>query len=141
MLASARTPSDAPHVVGDLLRRGERIPGFGHFVYETGDPRAVCLLEKIRNLAPGSPRLAVADAVLAEASRRALPEPNIDFALAALADVAGLIRGAGEAIFAVARTAGWLAHALEEYARKTPIRPRGIYTGPPGAGGRADDRD
>ncbi len=141
MLASARTPSDAPHVVGDLLRRGERIPGFGHFVYETGDPRAVCLLEMIRNLAPGSPRLAVTDAVLAEASRRALPEPNIDFALAALADVAGLIRGAGEAIFAVARTAGWLAHALEEYARKTPIRPRGIYTGPPGTGGRGDDRD
>ncbi len=69
--------------------------------------------------------------MLAEARRRALPEPNIDFALAALADVAGLIRGAGEAVFAVARTAGWLAHALEEYARSTPIRPRGIYTGPP----------
>ncbi len=131
MLASARSPSDAPHVVGDLLRRGERIPGFGHFVYQAGDPRAGCLLGMIRNLAPGSPRLAVADAVLAEARRRALPEPNIDFALAALADVAGLIRGAGEAVFAVARTAGWLAHALEEYARGTPIRPRGIYTGPP----------
>ena len=141
MLASARTPADAPHVVGDLLRRGERIPGFGHFVYQAGDPRSVCLLEMIRNLAPGSPRLAVADAVLAEARRRALPEPNIDFALAALADVAGLIRGAGEAVFAVARTAGWLAHALEEYARKTPIRPRGIYTGPPGTGGRGVDRD
>ncbi len=141
MLAAARTPADAPHVVGDLLRRGERIPGFGHFVYQAGDPRSVCLLEMIRNLAPGSPRLAVADAVLAEARRRALPEPNIDFALAALADVAGLIRGAGEAVFAVARTAGWLAHALEEYARKAPIRPRGIYTGPPSTGGRCDDRD
>jgi citrate synthase len=45
--------------------------------------------------------------------------------------VAGMIPGAGEAIFAVARTAGWLAHALEEYARDTPIRPRGVYTGPP----------
>jgi citrate synthase len=84
-----------------------------------------------RDLAAGSPRLAVADAVLAEARRRALPEPNIDFALAALADAAGMIRGAGEAVFAVARSAGWLAHALEEYARKRPIRPRGIYTGPP----------
>jgi citrate synthase len=130
MLASARMPSDAPHVVGDLLRRGERIPGFGHFVYQAGDPRSGCLLEMIRNLAPRSSRLAVAEAVLAEARRRALPEPNIDFALAALADVAGLTRGAGEAVFAVARTAGWIAHALEEYARKTPIRPRGIYTGP-----------
>jgi citrate synthase len=131
MLAAASKPADAPRVVGELLRRGERIPGFGHFVYVTGDPRAVRLLSMIRALAPDSPRLAVADAVLAEARRRGLPEPNIDFALAALADVAGLIRGAGEAVFAVARSAGWLAHALEEYARKTPIRPRAIYTGPP----------
>ena len=131
MLASAGQPADAPRVVGELLRRGERIPGFGHFVYQTGDPRAVKLLSMVTDLAPDSPRLAVADAVLAEARRRALPEPNIDFALAAMADVAGLIRGAGEAVFAVARSAGWLAHALEEYARKTPIRPRAIYTGPP----------
>ncbi|MFL6053504.1 MAG: citrate/2-methylcitrate synthase [Actinoallomurus sp.] len=40
-------------------------------------------------------------------------------------------RGAGEAMFAIARTAGWLAHALEEYARGAPLRPRAIYTGPP----------
>jgi citrate synthase len=50
-----------------------------------------------------------------------------------LADVAGLISGAGEAIFAVARTAGWIAHALEEYARASPLRPRAVYTGPPGS--------
>jgi citrate synthase len=133
MLAAASEPSDAPRVVGDLLRRGERIPGFGHFVYRTGDPRAVLLLELIRRAAPDSGRLAVADAVLSEARRRALPQPNIDFALAVLGSVAGLDAGAGEAIFAVARTAGWLAHALEEYARDRPIRPRGIYTGPAAA--------
>jgi citrate synthase len=63
--------------------------------------------------------------------RRALPEPNIDFALAVLADVAGMISGAGEAVFAVARAAGWIAHALEEYARESPLRPRAVYTGPP----------
>jgi citrate synthase len=34
-------------------------------------------------------------------------------------------------VFAVARIAGWLAHALEEYERRTPIRPRALYTGPP----------
>jgi citrate synthase len=130
MLASARVPSDVPRIVGGLLRRGERIPGFGHFVYKTGDPRAVTLLAQIRAMVPDSPVLAVADAVLAESRRRSLPEPNIDFALAVLAGVAGMTRGAGEAIFAVARTAGWLAHALEEYERATPIRPRSIYTGP-----------
>jgi citrate synthase len=129
MLVSAEGPADAPRVVGELLRRGERIPGFGHFVYQTGDPRAVLLLDLIRHAAPDSGRLAVAEAVLAEAKRRALPAPNIEFALAVLATVAGMVPGSGEAVFATARTAGWLAHALEEYARATPIRPRGVYTG------------
>ena len=129
MLLSARGPGDAPRVVGELLRRGERIPGLGHFVYQAGDPRAVLLLDLIRKAAPDSDRMAVAEAVLAEARRRALPAPNIEFALAALSAVAGMTPGAGEAVFAVARTAGWLAHALEEYARATPIRPRGVYTG------------
>jgi citrate synthase len=130
MLGSAQGPADAPRVVGGLLRRGERIPGFGHFVYKTGDPRAAALLQVTAEHAPGSPRLAVARAVVAEAQRRALPEPNIDFALATLTSVAGMVPGAGEAIFAVARTAGWLAHALEEYERNAPIRPRSVYTGP-----------
>jgi citrate synthase len=116
-------------VVGELLRRGERIPGFGHFVYSSGDPRAVLLLDLVRRAVPGSPELAVAEAVLAEARRRALPAPNIDFALATLARAAHMIHGAGEAVFAIARTAGWTAHALEEYARNKPIRPRGRYTG------------
>jgi citrate synthase len=130
MLGSAAGPPDAPRVIGDLLRRGERIPGFGHFVYKAGDPRAVLLLRVIAEHAPDSPRLAVSRAVLAEAHRRALPEPNIDFALATLAAVAGMVPGAGEAIFAVARTAGWIAHAMEEYDRNAPIRPRSVYTGP-----------
>jgi citrate synthase len=129
LLMSASGPADAPRVVGELLRRGERIPGLGHFVYQAGDPRSVLLLDLIREAAPESGRLAVAEAVLAEAGRRALPAPNVEFALAVLSTVAGMIPGAGEAIFAVARTAGWLAHALEEYARATPIRPRGVYTG------------
>jgi len=131
MLAAAATPADAPRVVGELLRRTGRVPGFGHFVYRAGDPRAVCLLGLVARAAPGSPRVAVADAILAEMRGRALPEPNIDFALAVLADVAGMISGAGEAVFAVSRTAGWIAHALEEYARDVPLRPRAVYTGPP----------
>jgi len=129
MLGSATSPADAPRVVGDLLRRGERLPGFGHFVYKDGDPRANLLLHLVAEYAPESPQLAVATAVTAEARRRALPEPNIEFALAVLAGVAGMIRGAGEAIFATGRTAGWLAHGLEEYERNIPIRPRGVYTG------------
>jgi citrate synthase len=132
MLAAAAGPADVPRVVGSVLRRGERIPGFGHFVYRAGDPRAAFLLARIEAAAPGSPRLEVAQALAAEVARRGLPSPNIDFALGVLASVSGMVTGAAEAVFAIARTAGWLGHALEEYARRTPLRPRAMYTGPPG---------
>jgi citrate synthase len=130
MLGAAAGPQDVTRVVGSVLRRGERIPGFGHFVYRAGDPRAAFLLGEIRARAPGSPRLAVADALVREVVGRGLPTPNIDFALAVLASVAGMVPGAAEAVFAVARTAGWIGHAIEEYARRTPLRPRARYTGP-----------
>jgi len=130
LLAGANgSPGEVPRVVGELLRRGERVPGFGHFVYKSGDPRASALLDLIRSAAPKSAQLAVADAVLGELRRKSLPGPNIDFALATLSRVAGMVTGAGEAIFAVARVTGWIAHALEAYTT-APIRPRAVYTGP-----------
>ncbi len=135
LMAAARGPDDVPRVVADLLRRGEKVPGFGHLVYRGGDPRATVLLDLVRRAAPKSGQLAVADAVLAEMRQKSLPEPNIDIAIATLAQVAGMVRGAGEAIFAVARTAGWIAHALEAYAGAGPLRPRAVYTGRPAADG------
>ena len=123
LIAAARGPDDVPRVVGELLRRGEKVPGFGHFIYRGGDPRAIVLLDLVRRAAPKSGQLAVAEAVLAEVRQKSLPEPNIDLAIATLARVAGMITGAGEAIFAVARTAGWIAHALEAYAGDGPPRP------------------
>jgi citrate synthase len=131
LLAAARDPADVPRVVGELLRRGEKVPGFGHFVYRGGDPRALALLDLVRRAAPKSGQLAVAEAVLAELRHKSLPEPNIDFAVATLARVTGMVTGAGEAIFAVARTAGWIAHALEAYTGSDPLRPRAVYTGRP----------
>ena len=133
LMAAAGGPDDVPRVVGELLRRGEKVPGFGHFVYRGGDPRAILLLDLVRRAAPKSGQLAVADAVFAEVRQKSLPEPNIDFAIAALVRVAGMVRGAGEAIFAVARTAGWIAHALEAYSGPGPLRPRAVYTGRPAA--------
>jgi citrate synthase len=129
MLAAASGPEDVPRVVGELLRRGEKVPGFGHLVYRTGDPRGVLLLDLVRRAAPKSAQLAVAEAVLAEVRQKSLPAPNVDFALATLVRVAGMVRGSGETVFAVARTAGWIAHALEAYAGPGPLRPRAVYTG------------
>jgi len=130
MLAEMSDPAEAPQVIGERLRRGERIPGFGHFVYRAGDPRATFLFDLLAKAMPGSDRLAVVSAVVAEAARRRLPEPNIDFAIAAMASATGMVKSAAEAVFAIARTAGWIAHALEEYQRGAPLRPRAVYTGP-----------
>jgi citrate synthase len=123
-------PERAASVVGSRLRRGERLRGFGHRLYPDGDPRAKVLLARLGTAAAGSPRLEAIEALLEATSHRGLPPPNVDLALAALAHVTAMTRGAAEAVFAIARTAGWIAHALEEYNRNTPIRPRAIYTGP-----------
>jgi citrate synthase len=125
-----RTDQAASVVVGARLRRGDRLRGFGHRLYPDGDPRAGVLLARLRDAAGASRRLEAVESLLEAAARRGLPDPNVDLALAALAHVAGMTHGAAEAIFATARTAGWIAHALEEYERDTPIRPRAIYTGP-----------
>jgi citrate synthase len=136
LLAEVRHGQEASQALGLRLRRGERIPGFGHYVYKGQDGRGAVLMARVRAAAPGHDGLAAADAVLADARRRRLPEFNVDFALAVLTTVAGMPGGAGEAIFALARTAGWLAHALEEYARPTRLRLRAAYVGPPPAGVR-----
>jgi len=101
--------------------------GFGHPLYPKGDPRAVCLLAHMRQAAlPGM------DAIQALAQRAyATPgaEPTVDFALAALEIVLNLPTRGVQALFALARTAGWLAHAAEQRAEGQQIRPRARYVG------------
>jgi citrate synthase len=68
--------------------------------------------------------------------------PNVDLALGALTFLAGMPAAAGEALFAIARTAGWLAHAMEEYEEKPlRFRPRARYIGPRPDGDRAGAPD
>ncbi len=58
------------------------------------------------------------------------PHPNIDFALGVLAEAMHMVHGAGEAIFVIVRSAGWIAHGLEEYQHRLRYRIRATYTGP-----------
>jgi citrate synthase len=118
-------------VVSDHLRHRSQVPGFGHPLYPDGDPRAAALLELVRSPEVDPDRLAVVEAVLEVMTEGAPVPPNVDFGLAALAHVAGYDVGAGEAIFAVARSAGWIAHAIEEYAEPgNRFRARARYVGP-----------
>src|SRR5581483_11490117 len=131
LLEEVGEPGRAGRVVGERLRAGARIPGLGHAVYRERDPRADHLLPRVAALALLPGRWQVVEAVLAIVEERLEVLVNIDFALGALAFAAGMRRDASEAIFGVARAAGWLAHALEEYG-EAPLRfrARAAYTGP-----------
>jgi citrate synthase len=107
--------------VGGRLRHGERLAGFGHAVYVNGDPRAPALLDLIDEADLDVGRFWRARRVLATVEDRTGVAANSDFALGMLLYVAHMRPDAGEAIFAIARCAGWLAHALEEYG-ETPLR-------------------
>jgi citrate synthase len=139
MLAEVLATGNAVGVISEYLRAGMPIPGLGMRLYPDGDPRARALLASVYRLpGAGEVRQAVEDVVSAAAGRplSAASGPlwahaNIDLALAALTFHCGMPGDAGEVIFAVARTAGWLAHALEEYAEPPlRLRLRGTYTGP-----------
>jgi len=104
--------------------------GFGHALYPDGDPRGRHLFALLDAHVPAA-RLAPLRAVLATAADRGLPPPNIDAALAGLTLALEAPVGTGELLFAVARIAGWLAHALEQYDEPGLLRPKAVYTGPP----------
>ena len=129
LLAEVAANDDPAPVIERALRRGERLPGFGHPLYPDGDPRAALLLRLLRRAAPRATRLRAVEALLDAVRARRFPEPNVDLAIAALGHVLELPCGTGELIFALARIAGWIAHALEEYERPSPLRLRAVYTG------------
>jgi citrate synthase len=131
LFARVARPERAVAVVGDFLRREKVIPGFGHLIYKGWDPRARALLELLRTAAIDDARFEVVERVLALLEGRVPVFPNVDFALAALTWCAAMDEGAGEAIFGIARSSGWLAHALEEYGEQPlRFRPRAQYVGP-----------
>jgi len=118
------TPEQAYTVVSERLQRGEQLPGYGHPLYPDGDPRARLLIESI-----GSNRkTALVEAVNEAVWTLTNTAPNIDAALVALEFAAGLPVGAAKLMFALGRSAGWIAHAMEAYQGEI-IRPRARYTG------------
>jgi citrate synthase len=127
LLADPSVMADAESAVAIRLARGERIPAFGHKLYPNGDPRAAALLPRLPARSQGQ-RLIDAMQIMTGIA------PNIDFALLMLEQRLRLPTGAAFALFAVGRTVGWIAHALEQWRDGTLIRPRAVY---PGDGARA----
>jgi citrate synthase len=125
-----RRSRDLPKAVAERLRRGEEIEGFGHPLYPDGDPRATLLMELLAEAYPKSKELDFAARLAAEIHSVLGELPTIDFALVVLTRVLNLPAGAPLTIFAIGRTIGWIAHAIEQYAQNSVIRPRARYVGP-----------
>lgn len=117
--AAQTTPRAA---IAARLAEDRSIPGFGHPLYPDGDPRAEALLDRF-DLTPQMARLSSAVTAVT-----GLP-PNVDFALVAMSDSLKLPQDAPLALFAVARCAGWIAHAIEQGQTDQLIRPRARYVG------------
>ncbi|MFQ6142306.1 citrate/2-methylcitrate synthase [Streptomyces seoulensis] len=117
-------------VIADELREGRRIPGLGHRLYTGEDPRARALFTLLEDLPHAAPALAAARDIVATAARSTPLHANVDLALAVFTASSAMPATASETVFAVARTAGWIAHALEEYGeRPLRMRPSGRYVG------------
>jgi citrate synthase len=128
-LREVRADGSVERVIADRLRRGERIPGFGHVIYREADPRAQFLIDHLDALMPNEPGVEAAREIIACITRELRLPCNIDFALALLTDTLGLPRGSSSALFALGRTVGWIGYAIEQYELKPIIRPRARYTG------------
>ena len=128
LLGDTETPKSARALIANRLRRGERLPGFGHPLYPAGDPRAVLLLRLAEASGNGREWQRVR-AVWKAGSELLHDLPNLDFGLAAVTRAYGLPAQAPVLLFALGRTVGWIAHAIEEYASGQLIRPRARYTG------------
>jgi citrate synthase len=131
------SPERAEKWVRDALARGERIMGFGHRVYRAYDPRATALRTVAEGLASIADWLAMAVKVedvvlrvLAEVKPDRVIKTNVEYYAAAVLQGVGLPPELFPATFALARHAGWTAHAIEQAKADKLIRPDMRYTGP-----------
>jgi citrate synthase len=126
-LVDTLVEGDIASIVRERVAMGERFPGFGHMVYQKGDPRGVSLLEELKKLGADTRLTVEVPARIAEATGAFV---NIDYALAVMRRMLGLPAGSEMTLFAMARLAGWVAHASEQLESRRLIRPRARYIGP-----------
>ncbi len=120
-------------VIRGKLARKEKIPGFGHRVYRTEDPRATHLRQMSRDLGKRAGNTAwfdMSERIEALVKSEKKLYANVDFYSASTYYTLGIPIDLYTPIFAVSRMSGWTAHILEQYANNRLIRPRAEYTGP-----------
>jgi citrate synthase len=138
LLDAAEAEDDLEAWAEVKLRAGQRLMGFGHRVFSGNDPRAEAMRRAMQRMGPQAGRLALAgrlEQAVAVAIQRVKPgrtlPPNVEIMAALLLDAVGIPRDAFTLVFAVGRSAGWLAHAMEQQKTGRMIRPVSAYVGPP----------
>ena len=125
-------PSHAEAYVRDALARKVKLPGFGHRVYRTEDPRATVLRrwsEKLGKLVGDTKWYEISREVERVVRQNTKVYPNVDFYSASTYHVMGIPTELFTPLFAVSRIVGWTAHILEQWGHNRLIRPRANYTG------------
>ncbi|MGH7246964.1 MAG: citrate/2-methylcitrate synthase, partial [Pseudomonadota bacterium] len=134
MLLEAGTAERALALVKERLDKKIKIPGFGHRVYRTEDPRATHLRAMSEELGRRTGHLDLyltSKQIEAEMKQLKALNANVDFYSASTYYSLGIPIDLFTPIFAVSRMAGWTAHVLEQYRNNRLIRPRADYTGDP----------
>ncbi len=133
LLEAIADPGRAEQEIKNRLAAKERIPGFGHRVYKTWDPRALLLKKRAQELARRAGNTTYYD-LSAKIEEVVIREkklyPNVDFYSASTYHYLGIPTDMFTPVFAISRMAGWTAHAMEQYGDNRLIRPRADYTGP-----------
>ena len=129
LFAEIDRPAEAREVVSARLQRGDSIPGFGHSMFPHGDPRAQLILDRLPVAAKGSRELKRIDELVSAAEGILSEKPTIEFSLVALSHALELPEDAPLTLQGLGRSIGWIAHAIEQYARGGTLRPTGRYVG------------
>jgi citrate synthase len=127
------TPERIDDAIRSRLARKVKIPGFGHRVYRTEDPRATHLRRMSKELGEraGNTRwFEMSRRIEQLVTGEKTLYPNVDFYSASTYYTLGIPVDLYTPIFAVSRVSGWTAHCLEQYAHNRLIRPRTDYIGP-----------
>lgn len=127
LICGLTTMREIDQRMAEAERRRERLPGFALQIYPQGDPRATCLIDLARRTAPPSRPAELALRFVERARDRLGIEPNIEVGLVVLAMCWQLPPRTASALWGIGRTAGWIAHVLEQRLAGFPIRPRGQY--------------
>ena len=132
-IGDTATPEKIDEAIRGRLARKVKIPGFGHRVYKTEDPRATHLRRMSKDLgerARNTRWFEMSQRIEKLVTGEKKLYPNVDFYSASTYYTLGIPIDLFTPIFAVSRVSGWTAHCLEQYANNRLIRPRTDYIGP-----------